>query len=205
MRSILKEHLAFRRQLFALVKLDLKKAYRGSALGWLWAFVQPLTLLFVYWFVLHFGLRAEMTGDSISSLSWLMVGIISWLFMSDVLNKATSSMRTYKHLITKIKFPVSVIPTFVSLSRLTVHLFLLTLMLLYVGYFAEGFEITWIQLPLYTLFMFIFFNAWSLFAAPLAVLSKDLENFVKATVRILFWVSAILWNIHFMPVQWVKD
>jgi teichoic acid transport system permease protein len=205
MRNIVKEHISFRRQLFTLIKLDLSKAYKGSALGWLWAFVQPLLLLFVYWFVLHFGLRAQVTFDRISSLSWLMVGIIPWLFMSDILNKGTSSMRTYKYLVTKMKFPVSVIPTFVGLARFIVHLFLLALTLAYIGFYGEGFQLTWLQLPLYMIAILVFFNAWSLFAAPLAVISKDFENTVKAATRILFWVSAILWNVHFMHIKWIKD
>lgn len=202
---ILREHRQYRQQLITLTKLDLKKAHRGSVLGWLWAFIQPLILLFVYWFVLHVGLRVETTPDHISPLSWLMVGLIAWLFMADLLNRGTSSIRTYKYLVTKMKFPVSVIPTFVGLSRLLIHVFLLSLALLYIGIFGEGVHMTWLQLPLYMFVMFLFFTAWSLFAAPLAVLSKDFENLVKATVRILFWVSGILWNVHFITIQWVKD
>lgn len=202
---ILREHREFRRQLVALTRLDLKKAHHGSVLGWLWAFIQPLMLLFVYWFVLHVGLRVETTPDHITPLSWLMIGLIAWLFMSDLLNRGTSSMRTYKYLVTKMKFPVSVIPTFVGLSRLFVHIFLLALALLYVGVFGEGFRLTWLQLPLYMVAMFLFFTAWSLFAAPLAVISKDFENLVKACVRILFWVSGILWNVHYIQIEWVKN
>ena len=40
---------------------------------------------------------------------------------------------------------------------------------------------------------------------PLAAISKDFENLVKTAVRMLFWLSGILWNIQQMPIQWVKD
>lgn len=202
---ILKEHRTFSRQLLTFARLDFKKANHGSALGWLWTLIQPLMLLFVYWFVLHVGLRVEATPDHISPLSWLMVGLIAWFFMSDLLNRGTSSIRAYKYLVTKMRFPVSVIPTFVGSARLMVHLFLLSLALLVIGFFAEGFHITWLQLPFYMFLMFLFFTAWSLFAAPLAVLSKDFENAVKAIVRILFWVSGIIWNINFITIPWIKE
>lgn len=205
MYTILKEHLSFRHQLLSLAKLDLTKTYRSAALGWAWAIIQPLTLLFVYWFVLHIGLHANTTPDHISFLSWLMVGMIAWLFMSDMLNKGTASIRSYKYLVTKMKFPVSVIPTFVGMARIFVHTLLLAIVLLYIGVRGEGFSITWLQLPLYMLFMFAFFTAWSWFAAPLAAISKDFENLVKTAVRMLFWLSGILWNIQQMPIQWVKD
>lgn len=202
---ILQEHREYRRQLITLSKLELKKAHHGSVLGWLWTFIQPSLLLFVYWFVLHAGLRADSMPGHVSHLSWLMVGLITWLFMSDLLNRGTSSIRAYKYLVTKMKFPVSVIPTFVSISRIYVHLFLMSAVLIYIGFWGEGFSMGWIQLPLYLFFMFLFFTAWSLFAAPLAVISKDFENAVKAIVRILFWVSGVLWNVHFMSIEWVKS
>lgn len=202
---ILREHRSFRRQLFTLARLDLKKAHHGTALGWLWAFIQPLMLLFVYWFVLRVGLRVEVTPEHISPLSWLMVGLIAWLFMSDLLNRGTSSIRTYKYLVTKMKFPVSVIPTFVGISRMFIHAILLSLALFYIGYFGEGVHLTWIQIPFFMFVMFLFFSAWSLFAAPLAVISKDFENTVKACVRILFWVSGIIWNVHYITIPWLKD
>lgn len=202
---ILQEHREYRRQLITLARLDLKKAHHGSALGWLWAFIQPLMLLGVYWFVLHVGLRVEVTPHHISAVSWLMVGLIAWLFMADLLNRGTSSIRTYKYLVTKMKFPVSVIPTFVSISRMAIHLVLLSLVLVYIGFFGEGFHITWLQLPILTFLMFIFFTAWALFAAPLAVISKDFENTVKATVRIMFWISGIIWNVHYIKIEWLKD
>jgi teichoic acid transport system permease protein len=204
MRMIIAEHRSFLHRIGVLVKLDLTRTYRGALLGWLWAFVQPLILLFVYWFVLHVGLRATVTPDYLSSLSWLLVGLVSWLCMSDMINKGATSMRTYKHLVTKMKFPVSVIPTFVSLSRMVVHVLLLTVVLLYIGIFGEGVRITWLQLPLYTFMMFIFFTAWSLFAAPLAAISKDFENIVKSTVRVLFWVSGILWNVRMLDAEWIR-
>lgn len=205
MISIIKEHFGFRHQLLALAKLDLTKTYRSAALGWLWVLVQPLTLLFVYWFVLHIGLHATTTTDNISFLSWLMVGMIAWLFISDMLNKGTASIRAYKYLVIKMKFPVSVIPTFVGMARIFVHICLLSIVMLYIGFQAEGVRLTWVQIPLYMLFMFAFFVSWSLFAAPLAAMSRDFENLVKAAVRMLFWLSGILWNIHQMPIQWIKD
>lgn len=202
---ILKEHRTFFRQILTFARLEFKKAHHGSALGWFWTILQPLTLLFVYWFILQVGLRVETTPEHISPVSWLLVGLIAWFFMSDMLNRGTSSIRVYKYLVTKMRFPVSVIPTFVATARMMVHLILLTLALLAVGIFGEGFHLTWLQIPIYMVLMFVFFTAWGLLAAPLAVLSKDFENAVKATVRILFWVSGIIWNIHYLHAAWIKE
>ena len=41
---------------------------------------------------------------------------------------------------------------------------------------------------------FIFFNIWGLFSAPLAVISKDYSNLVKAFLTAVFWLSGIIWN-----------
>ena len=43
--------------------------------------------------------------------------------------------------------------------------------------------------------MFLFFNAWSLFAGLISAISKDFANLVKSLNIGVFWLSGILWNI----------
>ena len=48
--EIIKDHLQYRHQIFKLAIADLKKTYRGAALGWMWAIIKPAVTIFVYWF-----------------------------------------------------------------------------------------------------------------------------------------------------------
>lgn len=204
--NIIKEHLAFRKQIAYLAKTDLIKTYRGAALGWLWALVQPLSLLLVYWFVLRIGLRVDTAPGEPDFFPWLMVGMVAWFFMNDMLNKGTGAIRSYKYLVTKMKFPVSTIPTFVALSKGFVHLTLLAVALVYLLVISNDTTVTihWLQLPIITIAMVLFFITWGLFAAPLAAVSKDFHNLVKSVTRMLFWLSGVIWSVRQLDIEWIQ-
>ena len=124
--------------------------------------------------------------------------------MSDMLTAGTETIRKYSYLVTKMKFPVSTIPTFVSISKFIVHLVLVGIMILifvFLGYIPT---IYIVQLPFYMLLMFIFFTIWSLFASLLSSMSKDFGNLVKSMVTAVFWLSGILWNPDTIQIEWVK-
>lgn len=58
LKTICDEHLLYRKQILRLAKSDLVKTYRGSALGWSWAFIKPMVTIFVYWFAFSYGIRS---------------------------------------------------------------------------------------------------------------------------------------------------
>ncbi|HET8690144.1 MAG TPA: hypothetical protein VFL81_01790, partial [Candidatus Saccharimonadales bacterium] len=177
MWTFIKEHYLMRRQLLYLAKTDLVKTYRGAVLGWIWALVQPLTFIFVYWFVFHIGWSVDHSQGGVDFFTWLVVGLIAWFFMSDMLGAGTNSFKSYSYLVTKMSFPISTIPTFVAVSKLMVHIGLVAVLLVYMAFQGEV-SIYWLQLPFYMLLMAGFFIVWSLFAAPLAAISKDFANAV---------------------------
>lgn len=121
-----------------------------------------------------------------------------------MLTAGTDTIRKYSYLVTKMKFPISTIPTFVSISKFIVHLALVGIMV--VIFICMGYPPTIyiLQLPFYMLLMFIFFTIWSLFASLLSSMSKDFGNLVKSMVTAVFWLSGILWNPETIKVVWVK-
>ena len=179
MLEIIKEHKGFWRTILKLARVDLIKTYRGSALGWAWSIIKPSVTIFVYWFAFSIGLRAAKVIDDYPFFIWLIVGIIPWFYMSEMITQGTEAIRSYRHLVTKMNFPVSTISTFVSLSKLFVSLCMIGVVIII--YVANGYplDIYILQLPFYILAMFLFFTAWSIFASPLAAISKDFSNFVK--------------------------
>lgn len=121
-----------------------------------------------------------------------------------MLTAGTDTIRKYSYLVTKMKFPVSTIPTFVSISKFIVHLalvFIMILIFVFLGYMPT---IYILQLPFYMLLMFIFFTIWSLFASLLSSMSKDFGNLVKSMVTAVFWLSGILWNPETIKIEWIK-
>jgi teichoic acid transport system permease protein len=196
LKEILSDHFAYRRQLLPLAAIELRKNYQGSVLGWIWLFVKPLTYIFVFWFALDIGLRQGAdTNNGIPYIIWLTAGIIPWFYMRFMIVTGSRVYSKYSYLVTKIRFPISVVPTFVGLSEVILHICLLVL--LFVMYFATGCAATvyMLQVPILLLLMILFFVSWGLFSSLLTAISRDFGELVKALVTPAFWLSGIIFDM----------
>lgn len=202
--DIFDDHSQYRAQIFQLAAADIVKTYRGSALGWLWAVIKPSVTIFVYWFAFTVGLRANREVNGYPFFLWLLAGIIPWFYISEMLTQGSNTLKKYNYLVTKIKFPVSTISTFVSLSKLYVHLALVAVVIVIFVAFGYPIDIYFLQLPLYMALLYIFFTLWSMFAAPLSAISKDFANVIASFVTAIFWMSGIMWDVNTIEIGWLK-
>lgn len=204
LKEVLRDHYVYKRQLVKLAKADLKKTYNGTVLGWSWALIRPTILIFVFWFAFAIGLRRGGDVDGYPFFLWLIAGMIPWYYMRDMITGGAGSIRRYGYLVTKIKFPIATIPTFIAMAAMVSHVGLVIIMILiYMGF---GFmpTIYYLQIPLYMLMMFLFFTAWGLFAGVLSAISRDFLNLVKSLTQALFWLSGILYDANSIDIEWVK-
>ncbi len=202
--GIIKDHIQYKQQIFKLAKADLVKTYRGAALGWAWAIIKPAVTIFVYWFAFQIGLRAGKDVEGFPFFLWLIAGLIPWFYINDMLTQGTESIRKYSYLVTKMKFPIATIPTFVSISKLMVNLFLIIVMIFIFIFMGYTPDIYIIQLPIYILLSFLLFTVFSLLASLLACMSKDFLNLLKSLVTAVFWLSGIVWNVNTIDIPWLK-
>ena len=70
------------RMFFQLTQNDLKARYSGSAFGLVWAYVQPLVTVLVFWYVFQVGFRNPPVSN-IEYILWFAAGYIPWTFFSD--------------------------------------------------------------------------------------------------------------------------
>jgi len=202
--TILKEHIEYRQQIFKLAKADLVKTYRGAALGWSWAIIKPAVTIFVYWFAFSIGIRAGGDVSGYPFFLWLIAGMIPWFYINDMLTAGTDSIRKYSYLVTKMKFPVSTIPTFVSLSKLSINIILIAIMIGIFWLFGYAPSIYYLQIVFYLGLTFIIWTIWALFSSLLAAISKDFSNLVKSFVTAVFWLSGVIWNAETITIPWLK-
>ena len=196
--TIIRDHITYRQQIFKLAGSDLRRTYRASALGWAWAIIKPLVTIFVYWFAFSIGLRRGSDIAGYPFVLWLICGIVPWFYMSEMLTLGTECILRNRYLVTKMKYPVSTIPTFTSISKFAVHLILVTITLVIFILTGHYPTVYMLQLPFYMLCNFLFFTGWALFAAPIAAVSTDFSNLVKSFVTAVFWLSGILWEVDSM-------
>lgn len=203
-KDIILKHFEYRRQVYKLAKTEFIKENSNSVLGSLWNIVRPLIMIFVYWFAIVVGFKA---GDEVSEYPyflWLLIGIVPWFYISDMLKTGTNCLRKNSYLVTKMKFPITLIPTFVNLSRLFTHLCLLGIAIIIYLLMGYKFSIYILQLPVYILLTFVFLNIWSYATAFISAFSKDIYNLVKSLITPLFWMSGIIWNIDKINLGWLN-
>ncbi len=190
------EHKSFGKQIFMLARNDLIKTYKGAVIGPFWAVMKPLFQLFVYWFAFTVAMNRSPAYGGVPFFVFAMVGFLPWCFMSDCVSRGSKCIRDNRQFVNKISFPVSTIPTYTTLSKFYVHIFLFVLAyiyLLFAGYMPSVYQI---QIIGYSGLMFMFFLAltWSL--APMCAFSKDLESFITTIMSGLFWLSGVCFDSY---------
>ncbi|MFR5869850.1 MAG: ABC transporter permease, partial [Acutalibacteraceae bacterium] len=171
--------------------------YRASALGWSWAIIKPLVTIFVYWFAFAIGLRRGGDIEGYPFVLWLISGIVPWFYMSEMLTLGTECILRNRYLVTKMKYPVSTIPTFTSISKFSVHLILMMIPS-HLRYHRQRIDHLPCATAVYMLCNFLFFTGWAMFAAPIAAISTDFSNLVKSFVTAVFWLSGVLFQVDTM-------
>ncbi len=187
----------WREQVGRLAVIDMQKTARGTALGWVWIFVKPAMYIMCFYFALEMGLKASRVSglEGIDYMIWLSAGIIPWFFVQRMLAGGSDVFRGYSYLVSKLKFPVALIPVFFQLSGMLVHLMLLACLL--VAYFAAGGALDpyLLQLLLMLVLMYCFSVGWSLLISPLSALSRDVKNLIGALSTPIFWLSGVIFPI----------
>jgi len=110
-----------RKVLWGLAKNDLRAKFAASFLGGIWAYVQPLITLLVFWFVFEVGFRNPPVSD-VPFIVWLTPAYLSWTFFSETLMAGTNCLMEYSYLVKKVNFRVSMIPLVKILSAAFIHL-----------------------------------------------------------------------------------
>lgn len=212
MFQIFKEHKGFGKQIMLLAVNDLKKTYKGAAIGPLWAVIKPAFTLFVYWFAFAIGLRSGkgvvFGGEMYSTFTFLLVGFVPWFFINDSITLGAKSIRMNRQFVTKVSFPVSTIMTFTAVARLLVHLFLFVIMYVILLFDNSANILTPsvynLQFFFYCPLMFAFFVALTWSTAPMAAFSKDFESMIVSVMSGVFWISGIIYNSYAMDSKIIE-
>src|SRR5215510_13608470 len=88
MTRALRELIAYREILLILIWRDLKTRYRGSVLGFLWTFLNPLLLMIIYSLVFSVYMRVEVRAYPI----FLFAGLLPWIWFSSAMLSGASSI-----------------------------------------------------------------------------------------------------------------
>lgn len=195
---MIKEIWNNRKLIFKLAKNDFKTRYAGSYLGIVWAFVQPIITIIVYWFVFEYGLSAgaqlSRNGIEIPFVLWLSAGLVPWFFFSEALSSATNALIEYNYLVKKVVFKIEVLPVVKVLSSSFVHVFFVIFVLILYscyGYFPDVYTV---QVFYYSFCMFMMVLAIGYTTCAVVVFFRDLSHIIGIFLQVGVWATPIMWN-----------
>lgn len=177
---------------------DFAARYAGSVLGIVWAFLQPIITMLLYWFVFQLGFKSQPVED-VPFILWLISGLIPWFFVSDSIASSTPCMVEYNYLVKKVLFNISILPVTKVVSTLLVHFVLIAFAV--IAYAACGFlpNAYYFTAIVYMVYLFLLTSGISYLVATLYVFFKDVAQIVAVVIQAVFWFTPIVWDISTMP------
>lgn len=130
----LRELWEYRELLYFLTWRDVKVRYKQTALGALWAIIQPLFMMLV--FSLFFGRLAGVPSDGIPYPVFTLCGLLPWQLFAHALTSSSNSLVASQNLITKVYFPRLVVPISAVLGGLVDFAIAFVILLVMMFYFA---------------------------------------------------------------------
>ena len=197
--TVLKEQIKHFYLIRRLSLYELKSKNKSNYLGMAWEVINPTIQILIYWFV--FGIiinRADIsltTGADVSYIAWLMAGFILWTFFYQATIQGSKSVYSRLAMLSKMNFPMSVIPNFVIFSQFYVHLVMLIIVIIILQFLGYFINIYYLQLLYFIFATFCLTFAISLITSTLSTIVRDVHMLLNAVLRMFLYLTPVLWPI----------
>lgn len=191
--------------IYSLIKRDVVGRYRGSAMGLLWSFFNPILMLAVYTFVFSVVFKARWAGGSDSNTEFALVlfaGLLVFNLFSECLNRAPGLIPGNVNYVKKVIFPLEILPV-VALGSAAFHfaIGLAVWIVFYLIFFGIP-SSSILQLPLVIIPLVLMTLGLSWFLASLGVYLRDVGQIIGVATTVLMFLSPIFYPITALPEQY---
>ena len=196
----LREVWAYRELLYFLTWRDIKVRYKQTALGVIWAILQPLFMMFM--FALFFGKLMSVPSDGVPYPLFAFAGLLPWTFFATAATTSSNSLVVNSNLITKVYFPRLIVPM-AAVGAALVD-FGITFVVLALLMFVYGIELTWalLLLPVLVVFLTTLVVAFGVLTSALNVKYRDIRFAIPFIIQFWFFASPIIYPTSLVPARW---
>ncbi|MBE6146874.1 MAG: ABC transporter permease [Firmicutes bacterium] len=193
---------AYRQLLKSNVQKEIRGKYKGSFLGVLWSFVNPLLMTLVYAIVFPFILKSTEPHY----LTYLVIGILPWNYFTTVIGQGTTTILLNGGILKKVYFPREILPISVNLSGAVNFLISCIVMCLFLIFSGIGFSWHILFFPLIMIIQFLIQQAIIFITGAINVYVRDAEYIINFFINMLFYATPILYSKDLFAgtvVEWV--
>ncbi|TRZ70653.1 MAG: ABC transporter permease [Rhodocyclaceae bacterium] len=192
----------YRPLVLQMAKREIAGRYRGSFLGLLWSFVNPVLMLAVYTFVFSIVFQARWRNDGGDRFEFALVlfaGLIVFNLFSECVTRAPGLILANANYVKKVIFPLEILP-WVSLCSALFHAAVnLAVLMIFLVVVGNGVPATVLLLPLVILPLFLLIMGVSWLLASIGVFIRDVGQFVGMLMTVLMFMSPIFYPVSALP------
>ena len=185
----------YRELLKTNIKKEIRGKYKGSWLGILWTFLNPLLMLAVYALVFPYILRVNVDNYTI----FMIVALIPWNFFTTAVQTGTGSVVANGNILKKVYFPREIIPISTTTSQLVNFLITCLIMVAFILFSGVGFSIHILLFPLLVLIQYILTLGITFVLSALTVFAQDVSHFVSVIIMLGFYATPIVYQASMLP------
>ena len=192
----LKEIYNYREMIFSLVRKDLRGRYKGSVLGFLWTFINPLLQLVVYTLVFSVIMRAGYPQYYL----FLFVALVPWMFFASSVQDGSTSIIREKDMVKTIYFPREVLPIATVTSGFVNML--LTFVVIFAVLLVSGKGLylhALLCLPAVMIVEYILCLGAAMIVASLTVYLRDLQYILGILIMALQYLTPVMYGADMVP------
>lgn len=199
--KVFKELYQYRELLKTNVQKEIRGKYKGSFLGVLWSFLNPLLMVLVYALVFPYIMRTNVDNY----LVYLITGVIPWNFFTTCITTGCNCVWINGGIIKKVYFPREILPISVVAAGLINFLISCIIILLFVLFGGIGFSIQLLWLPLIAIIQSALSLGLLFILSAINVYVRDIEYLVGFLLNLLFYATPILYTADMFPesIRWV--
>lgn len=202
--SVLSNLYRHRSLILQMVKREIVGRYRGSFLGLLWSFVNPVLMLSIYTFVFSMVFKSRWGQNSDDKFEFALVlfaGLIVFNLFSECLSRAPSLILSNVNYVKKVIFPLEILPV-VALGSALFHAGV-NLAVLLIFLTATGHLLTWacLLLPIVLLPLLLLTLGLSWLLASIGVFIRDVGQFIGMILTVLMFMSPIFYPTSALPEE----
>ncbi len=201
MKELVRDTYQYRQLIWALALKELKVRYKRSALGFLWALLNPALTMLVLTLVFATIMQFSVKHYAIFLLSVLL----PWTFFSQSMSYAVDAIVGNGELIKKVAVPKLVFPVAAVISNIINLLLSLIPLAILVPLMRHPFYWTWLYLPVPMLALIIFTLGVTFFFATANVYYRDFAHIIQVVLSAWFYFTPIIYGLDMIPAkrQWL--
>ncbi len=190
------ELYGYREMILSLVKRDLKGRYKGSVLGFLWTFLNPLLQLCVYTFVFSVIMRNNIKDYYLH----LFVALVPWIFFSTSVSGGAGCIWSQQDMVKKIYFPREVLPVAFVTSQFVNMFYSLLVVFAVLIVSGKGLSLTAILfLPLIMAVEYVLALGMALIVSAVTVYLRDLEYLLGIITMAWQFLTPVMYSLADVP------